>query len=451
MRSHLVREKNRRSRNRQRGASEILLALILSGIAAAGILAYFNYASLLVKDYAANLDSQSRLIEDESAIETFLLAYRAAERSYLRQISGCDSAFPFLYALRSGTGCPTTVTLFSKSVDAADASEMRDLYSYTGNGCTLSAASSSCGDLNHFLISIGEESEVQRINLRQYRISMVRPWPELGAVEFLMAGNRGRTGNSIRFLVRGYFENSAHVETNGRVVQESPIPFTRCAGTPWADYRSYDPVSKTCRSFVQVGGGNGLAFYNDRFFGFRSSDGLIIDMEGAWSSSSYIVNFSNGTLPGLVDPVFVPYPNPVVGTQSLMGIDDITIVGTQIYYVAGPTGGAVIGYAAPNGTRQKICDLAAQSWAQAFAGIAATNWSDPLVPGSTDPLDPYLTNRTATFFLKSDGGDFITAFVAEKSGGFDCFVAKDPTRQQVEYLRTDGFDRAVDSKPFYTF
>lgn len=95
----------------------------------------------------------------------------------------------------------------------------------------------------------------------------------------------------------------------------------------------------------------------------------------------------------------------------------------------------------------RVCDLGAAGWSQAYTGIAALAWSQPLLP-----LPNGASSRNlAVFFLKTDSGDLLSAVVMATKDGFGCQVAKDSALQVVEYKRTLGFDRTEDSKPYFIY
>lgn len=170
------------------------------------------------------------------------------------------------------------------------------------------------------------------------------------------------------------------------------------------------------------------------------------------NKSSYLVS-EDGKLGA--DTVFPKY-----NKADLINVDDITLVDDQLFYVRFLGTSAEIGLldlaANPNHMVQ-VCPLGQMGWAQSYAGIAALSWSDKLNP-------PAENKRLAIFFLKTDGGDLLTAAVsssttypAAKVNGVDfpknyrCTVFKDQNLQAVEYKRTLGFDRTADSKPYFIY
>ncbi len=387
-------------------------------------------------------------------LETMLLAYRSAEFFYIAEVQKCAAGVkPFLQSLKEGSGCGVPITVFTINSDPNG----KDIYEYQGKGCVLNQNDSSCSNgYKDFL--------AMKFNNVDYIFSIVAIQPERGLVEFVMSmtesnGKKRQQG----FAIRSTLPNSAHLEADGRVTQEVPDPLYRCPGVQWGNYLLYDPINKNCNRFAQLGGGTGLAFYEGSFFGFRPADGQIVDLIALTTSNSYLVD-SSGMTNGVQN--FVPYSK-----NCLVNVDDITLIGQQIYYVAGLGMNAHIGglirtqaaadECAPTYKRVRICELGCDDWAQAYSGIAALGWSDPLFPVAGE--DPN-REKLATFFLKTDSGDLLTAVVQNKSSllpvscpvtnknsPYSCKVFKDANLQQVEFKRTYGFDRTDRSKPYFLF
>ena len=285
--------------------------------------------------------------------------------------------------------------------------------------------------------------------------------PEKGILEFnatyVSAGSNTQVSTQrFAFAIRSFLPNAAHLEVDGRVTQEIPDPLSKCPGSPWATFLAFNSSNQRCEQFAQLGSGTGLAFFNQRFFGFRSFDGQIIDMLAANSSATYLVDESGklGT-----NSVFVPY-----NKNSLINVDDITVIpiqtgatetapaalGGQLYFVAGQGSFAHIGVLHSDGERGKICDLGAQGWSQAYEGIASLSFSDPLIATDSDGISG---KRFAVFFLKTSGGDYLTASVLKdpSSNSFNCHISKENNLQQIEFARTYGFDRTADQEPYYLY
>lgn len=414
----------------------------LLGIAA--LISYFADMNIFQsRVYQKKLNSAHFIVDASSAIETFLIAYREAEVKYVETVTNyCPVANSFVRALREGSGCAKAGTIMTFT--GADAGTSDQLYTYSGSGCAIDPTSSSCFDTKPEILNIGVKIDNQPIDGVSYKIFFVAAMPEKSAVEFSFQstdglGNRG----SGRFYIRESLSNAAHLEADGRVTQEQPDPLALCPGTIWGSYFVWDTTSQTCMQFSQLGSGTGLAFYSGRYFGFRPFDGQIIDLQSTLNpkTKSYLVQ-QNGTLSGI--KIFPSYDK-----SQLTNVDDITLIDDQIYYVAGMGSSAQIGMLDPfNGlTRKTICDLGGAGWSQAYSGIAALSWSQPLLPLPSSKSQRNL----AVFFLKTDSGDLLQVIAIARSGGIKCWVNKDLAQQDVEYKRTNGFDRTEDAKPYFIF
>lgn len=175
-------------------------------------------------------------------------------------------------------------------------------------------------------------------------------------------------------------------------------------------------------------------------------------MAASGSTNNFMVNHNTGRVGSETIPYFVPYPDPNNHLISLLNVDDITLIDDQIYYVAFQGPAAHIGHANNiNGERTIICRLGEMGWSQSYSGIAASSSSDPLIDDTSNPLNNFLTNRYALFYLKTDTGDLLTAHVYRKNNGFQCYVNKYQINQKPEMRRTLGFDRVKDEPPFYIY
>lgn len=385
-----------------------------------------------------------------SGMESVLLAYRMAEIKYIEAMTACDSAQPFLTALAQGSGCsvtapatPPDVTVFTGSDFGSD----DHLYTYSGAGCTISVASSTCASGSPIkIMTIGGGPTPDPILAGvSYEIYFVKANPPKQMSEYQMVMNTqdGKTLKS-SFGIRTTATNLAHFEADGRVTQENPDPLAKCIGAPWATYPVYDAAASKCTTFQQIAGGTGLAYYSHHYFGFRPDNGQVIDLTASVSTASttFMVN-EDGTETGVPGKIFPPYSK-----AALTNLDDITLIGDQIYFVAGGGDTARIGvYDSVNDKNEMICDLSAQGYSQSYSGIAALSWSDSVFPKPTLATDV----RLATFLLKTSGGDFLSAVILAKNTGHTCFVYKDASLQQIEYHRTYGFDRTVDMVPYFVF
>jgi hypothetical protein len=378
-------------------------------------------------------------------IETFLLAYRHEESKYYRAVTGalCDSARPFYLALApQGSGC---VGLNAKAFEEA-ASPYPSLLWFPSAGCNVDTNSGNCQRFPSAIVEIGfqEAQAAQRISGHGFRffiqdVIIPSQLVEFGVDVRLPDGRVVRE----RFAIRNSFRNAAHIESTGQVVQQKPDPFSLCPGQEWMLYRI--PVGSQCLSFSQLGGGLGLAFHNDYYFGFRPAEGLIVSLDQLTTTSSYIVEES-GAVPGLGN--FFPLHNRL----NLIDADDITVSSSQLYFVKGQ--GSFVAIRAinpvdPAGDPVSVCRLGQMGWSQSYVGLASLSSNDPLLP---DPAQPFSGTRSATFFLKTWSGAIITAVVtADGAGTYNCFATMDPNVQAVENMRTWGFDRAKAERPYFVY
>ncbi|MEK6705847.1 MAG: hypothetical protein AABZ06_08660, partial [Bdellovibrionota bacterium] len=351
-----------------------------------------------------------------------------------------------------------TVRIFVNDVN--DIGVKDGVYTYpAGSGCDISATTSSCsGLIQKPLIEVGSSDDNQKIAGNSYKIYLMAIVPEKNIVEFQSETTQNVPGGAVvtvtknAFAIRSTLTNAAHLESDGRVTQENPDPLAKCKGNAWGDFPIFDTQETLCKNFVQLGSGTGMAYFQGRYFGFRPADGQIIDMISASNASatSYLVGEDVKLTGGGTQEIFPKYCK-----DALVNVDDVTVVGKQIYFVAGQGTNAHIGFldtgigvsCTDASARKRICELGEKGWAQAYAGIASPSWSEELWPKPENVGD----QSSATFFLKTDAGDFLTAVVISQSTGFTCAIFKDATLQQVEYKRTLGFDRAGDYKPYFAY
>ena len=238
--------------------------------------------------------------------------------------------------------------------------------------------------------------------------------------------------------IMGSLQNMAHMEPDGRVTQENPSPLDRCGdAVPWASLNLYDKDDSICKSFAKMGGGAGIAFYEDRYFGFRPYDGQVFDLITSSSNGIFFVE-EDGSVDG--EKLFPPYDK-----ELLTNVNDITVIGEGIYTVSGFVNSARIGYLDMSGTPKvkPICNLKAAGWPQSFDGITAHRWSDNIGKGSNLPNGLF-----ATFYLKTSAGSLLTAIVWTEGGVPKCVAVKDKNMQEIEYRRTYGFDRTNDDSVY---
>jgi hypothetical protein len=377
-------------------------------------------------------------------IETFLMAYRFEETKFYRNLatSGCENARPFYSALGTqGVGCPG----FSMVVFEAS-SPYPELLKYSSSGCEISGTTSQCQRFPSPIVEIGfaPADAGQRISGHGFRFFVQDVIERSQLVEFKvdMRLPDGRIVSE-RFAIRHSFRNSAHIESTGLVVQAKPDPFSVCPGLEWSAYQI--PVGGSCLRFSQLGGGTGLAFHNDYYFGFRPAEGLVVSLDQLTTSSSYVVEES-GLVPGL-GAFFPPHSR-----LSLVDADDITVSSGQLFFVKGQGAYSTlwgINPLAPSADPIAVCRLGDKGWGQAYVGVASLSSNDPLME---DPSQPFSGHRSATFFLKTWSGRVITAVVTSSTPGtYSCFVALDPNVQAIENMRTWGFDRAKSEKPYFIY
>jgi hypothetical protein len=491
-------------RDRERGSAVFSLFTMLSvgGLA----LLFLRYHDQHLKVTHAKVKNTRFSVQMASGVETMLAMYRLAEISYNSAMNNCPSGTgrAFLRALKEGHGCTDagmgTINVFGNA-DAAGITDVSNSFSYMiPSGCRIDRDTPlTCGttQLPVKLATIGiqrtgvtaAQAARQKLDGASFEFVLNAVIPANQIVEFVAdvtpakytgdaasnPGTKFRRG----FAIRGSLPFTAHIEADGRVTQDAPDPISRCPIEPWQTARIYNPGNRTCESFVQLGGGTGLAFYQGRYFGFRPADGQVIDMLTASqaSASSYLVE-ENGTVGGV--PVFPQYRK-----DMLRNADDITTVGSQIYYVGGQVREGHIGTltfsnlanpvpplspAPPPGTPLliPICRIGRLNWGQSFVGLASLDWGEQIIP--SDAADAAVPRtRLATFFLKSATGDLLTAVVRSAEGPLPaspscaaftafsrtywscCTVFKDADLQQIEYHRTWGFDRTSAIKPYFLY
>jgi hypothetical protein len=425
--------------NRERGSAT--QAIIFSALVLVVILVLIGFRTLRSQFANRQIRDDATLVQLNGAIETALLVMRLAEIKYVDGVNKCNTAKPFLRALKEGSGCSgVTLTFFSDN----DEGSIDQLYTYTGSGCTVEDSYSSCGAGGRSrLFQIGGGGPETKLNGSSFEVYLTAinvPKQIIEMMAEVTTSDNRKFKN--QFAIRSTNANSAHLESDGRVVQEQPDPLSKCPGTQWADYLVFNPSNRKCERFSQLGSGTGLAFFSGRYFGFRPADGQVIDLLAASSTSSYLVE-ENGTLGGKA--LFPKYSR-----DALRDVDDITISSGQILYVRGLGEDAEIGLLKPLGSswaRESICSLGAQGWSQAYVGIAALATNQPLYPLPT--VNGMV--RISQFFLKTDSGDLLVAVVRARDTGYECSVFKEQALQQVEFKRSLGFDRAHDSRPYFLY
>ena len=426
----------------------LISAVVASSIVGALVILIMRFDSMSVKIKKKNTLDASMMLHLQSAIETMVYSFRMQEMLYYYQVSqagvSCAAPKSFFTALKEGSGCSSGAFEVFKNHVLPD---MPQYYSYNG-GCVINQSDSTC--MGSEVLSIGENSNEQRIASTSYKFHLVSVDLKRKQAEFIISMTLYDRSKPVRHIKKAFSLNSmitnlAHLEVDGRVTQENPSAFDRCVDArPWRNIKVYDP-SAGCREFKHLGSGTGLAFYEDRYLGFRPSDGQIIDLLFLFGSS-YLVD-ENGEING--EQLFPAYTK-----SEFINIDDITVVGDSIYTVDGQGPNAAIGYynKSTGLVERNVCLLGQLGWGQSYVGIAAHSSSDDVSP---NPPSGLVANRVATFFLKTYGGDFLTAIVwtTNNSGSVnrECIVVKDPDLQKIEYTRTYGFDRTVDERPYHFY
>ena len=444
---------SRKRAGRPRGSLLQGLTLVtLVGLIATALSSMTVFYSRVVK---RKVQDMRAIVQTTSGIELVLFAYRNSELRYVKALgdASCDSGKPFLEALKRGSGCAAApdITVFTTPDEGVD----DNLYQL-GSGCVVSSGGSTCNAGNLEIMAADMPGEVRAIATEpttKYYLTSVNPEKEV--VEFAaVTSTKNNRKAKFAFAIRGSLVNAAHLEVDGRVTQENPDPLAKCQGAAWATFLVFDPGTRRCRDYAQLGSGTGLAYYRGRYFGFRPFDGQFIDLEraGDATSTSYLIGPTGEVVDG-ADTVIGPRLFVGHDRDMLINVDDVTTVGDQLYYVADSSSAAHIGGLKPKTgggyDRVRVCELGTMGWGQAYEGIAALGRSEPLFASAGDGL----TSRIATFFLKTSGGDLLNAIVWQEAAGqpYRCFVMKDQNLQQVEYKRTYGFDRTDMSKPYYQY
>lgn len=421
-----------------------LTTLLLSG----SLLLAFSFfivkkRSDSIKQNQASLASSGEVLALNTIIETMLLAYQQAEVLYYKELAAsCTSGNPFLLAMKEGSGCDTTISVFT----GTDQGTQNALYTYPGSGCEIKKDSSTCSaSQNQHLLTLVP-------NLPRFPYSgdfyllAVRPKKQI--VEFMLKAKQvdasGATiaNYSRSFAIKASMEKTAHLEFDGRVIQSHSDPLSDCPTQPWAEAKIYNAAAtQPCQSFVKLGSGIGLIYYQNRYFGYRPHDAQIVDLEALTTSSTYLVK-EDGTLDGV--KVFPRYKK-----SEMQNIDEVTTIDDTLYFISGSGASAAMSYLDPQSlTRKTLCNLGSLGWGRAYSGLAAFPWSDDVAKDNSTST----TSKNASFFLKSSGGELLTLIVSKETDNtITCFVTLDPNAQEVEFFRTYGFDRAAPSKRYYLY
>ena len=443
----------------------LTLAIMAVAIVAILLNAYLWLAQYRLESHRRQVEDQKFYLDLSSVMENVVTAFNLAQSKYYIALGNCaTNVRPFLEAMATGHGCAGVgdVTLFRQQ-DADDIGmDNAPFYAYAGSCIVHENTPMTCNGaaLPQEIINVGHAGfEHQKINGADFSVVLQTSQHQRQISEWMITANLpGKMTKKQNASLYNSLANTAHLEADGRITQNNPFPLSPCPGEPWTSMRIYNPFTRRCELFGIVGSGTGLAFFGSRFFGHRSFDGQIIDLANISLSSvaSYLVDEA-GELDG--KRVFPKYKK-----ELLINVDDVTTINDQVYYVAKQGQFAEIGMISDfSGTFERVplCPLGEMGWSQAYSGLAATGWSDPVMP-SVDEARV----RTGQFFLKTDGGDLLTVFyTVRKAGTVDtnckafngpggsytncCFVVKDANAQEVEFKRTYGFDRANPVKPYF--
>lgn len=438
-------------------AGNIAWALALTVLIAGMGLYFSDLGQMLTRASKSKIEDSAFNLQIQSAIETFMDAYRRNEAHYINSVSGhgCTGAQGLGAALSNGVRCkddasreiPVSIRMFGPEVAASPDYEFPQRL-----GCELKTDSSECSSFFGFFAD-----EVVRLRQRlgersyEYGFFLIRSNLDQQVVEFRVeVREAGRVLGNRAFGVRYELPNSAHIQWDGKVLQEKPDTLSPCSGSAWAQLRIYNPDTRECEPFVQMGGGDGLAYYKNRYFGFRPQDGMVIDLlelskQNQVLSNSHQVNESDGSVNGV--RVFPPHSR-----IELLNADDITTIDDQIFFVSGMGVNAHIGYlkkTASGWQRIRVCKLGEMGWGLAYSGLMAESWSDPFDVDGSSAHDRY-----SVFRAKTDSGDLLTVgLLSGPTYGLDykCVAFREARLQQVEYRRTYGMERSADTKSYYLF
>jgi len=440
---------------------DILSSLIIVMVAISALLAVNFYLNSRFTIGVKETKSTLHTIEVQNGIETLVVAIRQEESKYTNQLvaNNCVTANPLYKALKEGHQCKNNmgapIANFSVSLFLGSPGPVwQDAYSFNSAHPIFAIGYDrcvNCFDALQAVVLVGANQSVpidpdSPVAGISYSFFLLQSSIEKQLMEF--AGKKiGTDGKEVKFQfsVKSALSNAAHIDWEGRVLQEKSDPYDPCELEAWDVYKVFNKQKKSCDVFSQIGSGNGVHFHQGRYFGFRPFDGKIIDMSAISSGATDYDVEPNGTVQGLgqIHPSYFP--------DMLINADDLTIIQNQIYFVRGTGDAAAIYVHQPTGGNQVICNLGTKGFAQSFTGLGALNWSDrldnsDLPAGAYDPSAPVF----ATFFLKTDTGDLFFANVTRAGGSseYKCSILKDASMAKDEYKRTLGFDRMSSEKPY---
>lgn len=107
-------------RNNQKGMSDIFIILGLLVFSSGIIIAMIGLTQSRIRTASIRKNSAFDYSIVNSAAETFVQAFKAAERHYIETTSTCDTVKPFIQALKSGSDCNSNVQIFNNSYSDID-------------------------------------------------------------------------------------------------------------------------------------------------------------------------------------------------------------------------------------------------------------------------------------------------------------------------------------------
>jgi len=480
-----------------------ILASLLALLGITGLAFYFG-SQMINRQKAARfaIESKNYPITTSSAVEVALLAFRAAERTYYRNVRNfygtperpgpCQGpARSFSRALMEGVGCVGAGGKIVKSglemnlLTAADWNASAPAFlSYVGTGCRFeSDGKASCVSSSKEFLKVGVGPQWSEYFGGVHSFSIEKVDMAAGLLVLKVSVDGVSKDSTYRVGLRWNAGNLAHLEVQGRVTQERPDPSGLCTTDqrpsrkgkllgPWSPLYVFDPVSSTCRDFVQIGSGRGLAFFDDHYLGLRPSNGQMMVYNKLFDgdSAAYLLD-ETGHLIDRRNKASTQDPplGLVYSKQALTNVDDITIIEGHIYYVANQGKRAHIGYLSqgecpksasdatqfPGWCRIPVCRLGEQGFAMRSRGLAAPSWTQSLFraeDGVAEGADG--ARRSSTFLVKTSAGGLLRAVAWNNPGQTpytDCAVVMDSEEQVVEYKRTQGFDRASTERPYFIY
>lgn len=491
---------NFKSRN-----GNVLGGLLALGLVSALAVVYSTLTLQTQKDTLKAIVKKNYPITSGSAIEAAMLAFHAAEAKYYTAAGqmftpGSASSLcahplrSFLKAFYLGLGCADAqnhavssahMNLFANSDWAPNTPP--DFIEYgSASGCdfqSLSKASCLSSSSNIPLLIVGRN----RTDLfgGEHSFYLERYDSANRIVSLLVKVKNGLSRSEYRVGLRWDSGNMAHLRPTGEVVQERPDPGSTCPGDlrvgrkgkplhPWGPLYTFDEKQAKCRSFAQLGSGTSLAFYDNRYLGFRKWDGQMVSFNELTNDGDapYLISedgFLQSKTAQTAKKVGFEYAK-----EGLRFADDLTVVNGHIYFVMGQGEQTKIVYLSrgecPAGLgpsvhdstpaksawcRIPVCNLGALGFATRFSGIATAAWAQSLfrTDGSPEPLGGVA--RIANFHLKTLAtGNLLRVVVRNNPGQTaytSCTVVIDSEDQAPEYRATYGFDRAADERPYFVY